>query len=118
MLTTGFEEPLQRQVKFWMLRDGSAIRVHGPYVRKHARTQLAAWSSGMILTSGARGPGFNSRSSPFVRENVKWGISLAHTFEQRAPFSNEFEDLARPGISTFCVHIPQHQYERWAQFAC
>ena len=26
--------------------------------------QLAAWSSGMILASGARGPGLNSRSSP------------------------------------------------------
>ena len=26
---------------------------------------LAAWSSGMILASGARGPEFNSRSSPF-----------------------------------------------------
>jgi hypothetical protein len=27
--------------------------------------QLAAWPSGMILASGARGPGFNSRSTLF-----------------------------------------------------
>ena len=29
--------------------------------------QKAAWSSGMILASGARGPGLNSRSSPLAR---------------------------------------------------
>ena len=27
-------------------------------------TQLAVWSSGMILASGARDPGFNSQNSP------------------------------------------------------
>ena len=29
------------------------------------KDQLAVWSSGMILASGARGPGFNSQNSPF-----------------------------------------------------
>ena len=35
---------------------------------------MAVWSSGMILASGARGPGFNSRNSPlsfFSGENAK-----------------------------------------------
>ena len=35
-----------------------------------AQTSPAAWSSGMILASGARGPGFNSRSSPFTILNT------------------------------------------------
>ena len=33
---------------------------------------LAAWSSGMILAQGVRGPGFNSRSSPSVVWHL-WG---------------------------------------------
>ena len=43
------------------------------YITVRYQVQLACWSSGMILASGARGPGFNSRTGPFanlyVREN-------------------------------------------------
>ena len=57
---------------------------------------MAAWSSGMILAQGARGPGFNSRSSPSSavcspqggeapRQTRRWclagadGLSRSHT---------------------------------------
>ena len=33
-------------------------------VAGHPFEYMAAWSSGMILAQGARGPGLNSRSSP------------------------------------------------------
>ena len=37
---------------------------NGSAMVSEALLPLAVWSSGMILASGARGPGFNSRSSP------------------------------------------------------
>ena len=39
--------------------------------------QMAAWSSGMILVSGARGPGLNSRSSPLVLVHKRLAFLLA-----------------------------------------
>ena len=40
----------------------------------------AAWSSGMILAQGARGPGFNSRSGPFCQKSPFSLISTAWPF--------------------------------------
>ena len=48
---------------------------HGPYP-----LQPAAWSSGMILASGARGPGFNSRSSPPMIEHTIMTAALGNYF--------------------------------------
>ena len=45
----------------YLLQGGAA-----PLIAQH----MAAWSSGMILASGARGPGFNSRSSPLLHTGL------------------------------------------------
>ena len=54
----------------------------------------AAWSSGMILASGARGPGFNSQSSPLLlgmtdQAKIPWGEGKIPSGEERIPSGEE-----------------------------
>ena len=51
----------------WEPTQLAIIVVCSSSLRAKVFTVSAAWSSGMILAQGARGPGFNSRSSPFSR---------------------------------------------------
>ena len=59
-----------------------------------AASSMAVWSSGMILASGARGPGLNSQNSPFIDlselANVDVWCPAPHEFESATP--------SKPGI--------------------
>ena len=50
--------PSAARFPFWACRHGLSGAPN--------MSQKAVWSSGMILASGARGPGFNSQNSPFA----------------------------------------------------
>ena len=64
-----------------------------------AQHSSAAWSSGMILASGARGPGFNSRSSPFIIQSIY--LQLFLDGNHFTNFNQNKKDLACPiAIST------------------
>ena len=78
--------------------------------------QSAAWSSGMILASGARGPGFNSRSSPFADLQPKPSLparSARGWSGPEIPFSGHVANCAaaspllyiRVGFLQFCFAL-------------
>ena len=80
-------------------RHGLARCWPGKVSAKSESLQLAAWSSGMILASGARGPGFNSRGSPMEsqhhlrrRDNYKL---CRDPGSNRGPSDLQFDTLAR-----------------------
>ena len=56
-------------------------------------SDTAAWSSGMILVSGAGGRGFDSRSSPVVLDEVQSNELKDKMKEKWVPIENEFYQI-------------------------
>ena len=69
--------------------------------------ELAAWSSGMILAQGARGPGFNSRSSPMPP-----CPAVTHACLTRKKTPSTLPEQARPGALQ-CVCGPLTKILSW-----
>ena len=71
---------------FGMFPQGPDLTAFMNNISTHHIAHEAAWSSGMILASGARGPGLNSRSSPSHS-------SVPDTHEQNGCHTNSMQAL-------------------------
>ena len=58
---------------------------------------MAAWSSGMILASGARGPGLNSRSSPCASQ-TRSVCGPVHFFPLHGSCADQIAKLSESGL--------------------
>ena len=68
---------------------------------------FAAWSSGMILASGARAPGFNSRSSTLSRVMVAGGAhGLWWHIGKHCPASSPRDARQHHAVSVCVPHCP------------
>ena len=56
--------------------------------KRHVFGHLAAWSSGMILVSGAGGRGFDSRSSPYIFDSINIDSITKCKFESQNSLLN------------------------------
>ena len=68
---------VRQKIQFVGADTPAIIMVCSSSLRAKVFTVSAAWSSGMILAQGARGPGFNSRSSPICDLFSCFGLSRA-----------------------------------------
>ena len=80
------------------------IMVCSSSLRAKVFTVSAAWSSGMILAQGARGPGFNSRSSPLTSHAMQThpcgpaSLSAIHTRVRVKDTENEGREIRTPNL--------------------
>jgi len=78
------------------------LRLHENKLKRREQIDVARWSRGMIRASGARGPGFKSRTSP---------ISLFYFYDFCSYFIiNEYQNINVKAVRIkphFIQHVTQ-----------
>ena len=69
----------------------------GSNIMRKCKINMAAWSSGMILASGARGAGLNSRSSPCASQ-TRSVCGPVHFFPLHGSCADQIAKLSESGL--------------------